>query len=85
MLFAFLFPCGTLFAYMSTTHEPFSTGASRRRAGDNRLNCSARLRPSRRSIECSAEFYARFGYQECGRTPAYPRGHDDIHLVKRLR
>lgn len=29
-------------------------------------------------------FYARFGYQECGRTPAYPRGHDDIHLVKRL-
>jgi ribosomal protein S18 acetylase RimI-like enzyme len=30
-------------------------------------------------------FYARFGYQECGRTPAYPRGHDQIHLVKRLR
>ena len=29
-------------------------------------------------------FYARFGYQECGRTPAYPRGHDEIHLVKRL-
>ena len=29
-------------------------------------------------------FYARFGYQECGRTPGYPRGHDDIHLVKRL-
>lgn len=30
-------------------------------------------------------FYARFGYQECGRTPAYPRGHDQIHLVKQLR
>ncbi len=30
-------------------------------------------------------FYARFGYQECGRTPAYPRGHDHIHLVKRFR
>ena len=30
-------------------------------------------------------FYARFGYQECGRTPAYPRGHDQVHLVKRLR
>jgi ribosomal protein S18 acetylase RimI-like enzyme len=30
-------------------------------------------------------FYARFGYQECGRTPAYPRGHDQIHLVKRFR
>lgn len=30
------------------------------------------------------DFYARFGYQECGRTPAYPRGHDHIHLVKRL-
>ncbi len=29
-------------------------------------------------------FYARFGYQECGRTPAYPRGHDQIHLVKQL-
>jgi GNAT superfamily N-acetyltransferase len=29
-------------------------------------------------------FYARFGYQECGRTPAYPRGHDQIHLTKRL-
>ena len=30
-------------------------------------------------------FYARFGYQECGRTPGYPHGHDDIHLVKQLR
>lgn len=30
-------------------------------------------------------FYARFGYQECGRTPAYPRGYDQIHLVKQLR
>ena len=29
-------------------------------------------------------FYARFGDQECGRTPAHPRGHDQIHLVKRL-
>ena len=29
-------------------------------------------------------FYARFGYQECGRTPAYPRGYDQIHLVKQL-
>jgi GNAT superfamily N-acetyltransferase len=29
-------------------------------------------------------FYARFGYRECGRTPAYPHGHDHIHLVKRL-
>ena len=29
-------------------------------------------------------FYARFGYTECGRTPGYPRGHDQIHLVKRL-
>ena len=30
-------------------------------------------------------FYARFGYTECGRTPGYPRGYDDIHLVKQLR
>ena len=29
-------------------------------------------------------FYARFGYRECGRTPGYPHGHDDIHLVKQL-
>jgi GNAT superfamily N-acetyltransferase len=30
-------------------------------------------------------FYARFGYSECGRTPAYPRGYDQIHLVKQLQ
>jgi GNAT superfamily N-acetyltransferase len=29
-------------------------------------------------------FYARLGYTECGRTPGYPRGHDDIHLLKQL-
>jgi len=29
-------------------------------------------------------FYARFGYAECGRIPAYPRGHDQIQLVKQL-
>jgi hypothetical protein len=29
-------------------------------------------------------FYARLGYAECGRTPGYPHGHDDIHLVKQL-
>ena len=30
------------------------------------------------------DFYARFGYTECERTPGYPHGHDDIHLLKRL-
>jgi GNAT superfamily N-acetyltransferase len=30
-------------------------------------------------------FYARLGYTECGRTPGYPHGHDDIHLMKQLR
>jgi hypothetical protein len=30
-------------------------------------------------------FYARFGYQECGRTPGYPLGHDELHLLKELR
>jgi GNAT superfamily N-acetyltransferase len=30
------------------------------------------------------DFYARFGYTECGRTPGCPHGHDDIHLVKQL-
>lgn len=29
-------------------------------------------------------FYAKAGYTECGRTPAYPRGYDHIHLIKRL-
>lgn len=29
-------------------------------------------------------FYARLGYRECGRIPEYPRGHDQIQLVKRL-
>jgi GNAT superfamily N-acetyltransferase len=29
-------------------------------------------------------FYARLGYRECGRPPAYPRGYDQIHLVRRL-
>jgi GNAT superfamily N-acetyltransferase len=29
-------------------------------------------------------FYARLGYTECGRTPGYPHGFDDIHLVKHL-
>ena len=30
-------------------------------------------------------FYARFGYTECGRTPGYPHGHEEIHLLKHLR
>ena len=30
------------------------------------------------------DFYARLGYTECGRTPGYPHGHDDIHLVKQF-
>ena len=29
-------------------------------------------------------FYVRIGYKECGRTPGYPHGYDDIHLLKRL-
>ena len=29
-------------------------------------------------------FYARLGYAECGRTPGYPHGYDDIHLLKQL-
>lgn len=28
--------------------------------------------------------YARFGYQERVRAPAYPRGHDQIHLVTQV-
>ena len=30
------------------------------------------------------DFYARFGYAECGRTPGYPNGRDEIHLLKHL-
>ena len=30
-------------------------------------------------------FNARFGYRECGRTPGYPHGHYDIHLLRLLR
>lgn len=29
-------------------------------------------------------FYIRAGYEECGRTPTFPHGHDMIHLVKQL-
>jgi ribosomal protein S18 acetylase RimI-like enzyme len=29
-------------------------------------------------------FYARLGYTECGRAPGYPRGYDQIHLVKQF-
>jgi GNAT superfamily N-acetyltransferase len=29
-------------------------------------------------------FYAARGYVEVGRTPDYPRGHDHVHLLKRL-
>lgn len=48
-----------------------------RRRGCDRVALSTT--PSRRRV-----FYARFGYTECGRTPGYPHGHDDIHLVKQL-
>jgi GNAT superfamily N-acetyltransferase len=43
----------------------------------------AQVALSTRSFQAPG-FYARFGYLECGRTPAYPRGHDQIHLVKQL-
>jgi len=29
-------------------------------------------------------FYARFGYEECGRARGYPRGYDQIYLAKSL-
>ena len=29
-------------------------------------------------------FYIRAGYNECGRRPTFPHGHDQIHFVKRL-
>jgi GNAT superfamily N-acetyltransferase len=48
-----------------------------------RRNCD-QLALSTHSFQAPG-FYARFGYQECGRTPGYPRGYDQIHLVKPLR
>ncbi|RJQ80015.1 N-acetyltransferase [Pseudonocardiaceae bacterium YIM PH 21723] len=30
------------------------------------------------------DFYLRYGYQETGRTPGVPGGHEEIHLIKRL-
>lgn len=43
-----------------------------------------RIAPNTHSFQ-APDFYARFGYTECGRTLGYPHGHDDIHLVKHLR
>jgi GNAT superfamily N-acetyltransferase len=47
-----------------------------------RRNCD-RVALSTHSFQAPG-FYARFGYQECGRTPGYPHGYDHIHLMKRL-
>ena len=47
-----------------------------------RRNCD-RVALSTHSFQAPG-FYARFGYRECGRTPGYPHGHDQIHLVKQL-
>jgi GNAT superfamily N-acetyltransferase len=44
----------------------------------------ARIALSTHSFQAPG-FYARFGYTECGRTPGYPHGQDDIHLLKLLR
>jgi hypothetical protein len=44
---------------------------------------NASIRRSAPSFQAPG-FYARFGYRECGRTPGYPHGHDDIHLLKLL-
>jgi len=30
------------------------------------------------------DFYAHRGYVDCGLTPDYPRGHAEVHFVKRL-
>jgi hypothetical protein len=51
-------------------------GAYRRRGCD-------RVALSTHSFQAPG-FYARSGYRECGRTPGYPHGHDDIHLLKLL-
>jgi GNAT superfamily N-acetyltransferase len=54
-----------------------TAGAEIRRRGCERVALSTH------SFQ-APEFYARFGYTECGRTPGYPHGHDEIHLVKEL-
>ena len=48
-----------------------------RRRGCNRIALSTH------SFQAQG-FYARLGYRECGRTPGYPQGYDDIHMLKLL-
>jgi GNAT superfamily N-acetyltransferase len=54
-----------------------AAGAEIRRRGCDRVALSTH------SFQ-APDFYARYGYTECGRTPGYPHGHDDIHLLKQL-
>jgi hypothetical protein len=62
--------------------RPRRPAAGRGRAGGRRRGCD-QVALSTHSFQAPG-FYARLGYRECGRTPAYPRGYDQIHLVKRL-
>jgi GNAT superfamily N-acetyltransferase len=51
--------------------------------GEVQRRCCDRVALSTHSFQ-APDFYARAGYQEGSRTPAYPRGYDHIHLLKRL-
>lgn len=62
--------------------RPGHPAARRGRARITRRGCG-QLAVSTHSFQAPG-FYARFGYLECSRTPAYPRGYDQIHLAKKL-
>ena len=48
-----------------------------------RRRCCDRVALSTHDFQAPG-FYARYGYTECGRTPGFPNGHEDIHLLKSL-
>ena len=78
--------CGYVeFAWVRDDHRRSGLGTRLLAAAEQearRRGCD-RLALSTHSFQAPG-FYARLGYAECGRTPGYPRGYDQVHLVKQL-
>jgi GNAT superfamily N-acetyltransferase len=78
--------CGYIeFLWVSGDHRGGGLGTRLLAAAEReiRLRGCGQVALSTHSFQAPG-FYRRAGYSECGRTPAYPRGHEQIHLVKRL-